>query len=290
MREETHDRVQEMQEPEREASEVKVSRKALNAVIRRMLLFENSVNFERMQSLAYTFTMIPVLKELYKKKEDLSQALMRHLQFFNCNVFTAPLITGVTVAMEEQKANGKEISDDSINSMKAGLMGPGSGIGDALFWGTFVPIVGGIAASMGQDGNIFGPILHQIIRIGVFVAAMYFFVNFGYKQGINLFQYVGKEAVNKISRGATVLASVVIGGLVASLVTAQTPIAWSSGEVEIKLQEIFDQILPNLIPLSLFFLLFFLLNKLKWSPILVIVTVFVLGIAASYFNLLVIPE
>ncbi len=44
MREETHDRVQEMQEPEREASEVKVSRKALNAVIRRMLLFENSVN------------------------------------------------------------------------------------------------------------------------------------------------------------------------------------------------------------------------------------------------------
>lgn len=269
---------------------IKVSRKALNAVIRRMFLFENSVNFERMQSLAFTFTMIPVLKELYKKKEDLSAALKRHLQFFNCNVFTGSLITGVTVAMEEQKAKGKDISGDSINSMKAGLMGPGSGIGDAIFWGTFVPIVGGITASMGHDGNAFAPILHQLIRVGVYVAAVILFVNFGYKQGINLFQFVGQEAVKKVTRGATILASIVIGGLVASLVTAQTPLAWKSGEADIKLQEIFDQILPNFIPLAVFFLLFYLLNKKKWSPIAVIIAIFGLGIVASYFNLLVIPE
>lgn len=279
-----------MTEEKTEVREVRVSRKALRAVARRVLLFENSVNFERMQSLAFTFTMIPVLKELYKKKEDLAQALQRHLQFFNCNVFTVPLITGVTVAMEEKKANGEAITDDTINSTKAGLMGPGAGIGDALFWGTFVPIVGGITASMAHGGNVFAPILHQMIRIGVFVAAVLLFVNFGYKQGIQLFQYVGQGAVKKIREGATILASVVIGGLVATLVKAQTKLAWSSGKATIKMQEILDQILPNLLPLSLFFLLFYLVHKRKWSPLLVIAFVFVIGIVASYFNILVLPE
>lgn len=290
MTEANQEHVEERQQTANKGKEIKVSNKALNAVARRMLLFENSVNYERMQSLAFTYAMIPVLKQLYKKKEDLSQALQRHLQFFNCNVFTGSLITGVSVAMEEEKANGKEISDDSIHSMKAGLMGPGSGIGDALFWGTFVPIVGGIAASMGQDGNVFGPILHQIIRIGVFVASAFLFVKFGYRQGINLFQYVGQEAIHKVTRGATILASIVIGGLVASLVTAETPLSWVSGDVEVKLQEIFDQIIPNLIPLSLFFTLFYLINRRKWSPMIVIALVFVLGIVASYFNLLIMPE
>ena len=264
----------------------KVSKKALNSVSRRMLLFENSINFERMQSLAFTYTMIPVLKELYEDKEDRSKALQRHLEFFNSNVATASLVTGVAVAMEEQKANGKDISDESINSIKSGLMGPASGIGDALFWGTFVPIIGGIAASMGQDGSMFAPIFHQIVRIGVFVAMTFIFVNFGYKQGLNLFQFAGPDSIKKITSGSKVLAAVVIGGLVASLVSARTELSFMTGDIENRLQEVFDQILPNLLPLSIFILLFYLLNKKKWSPILLIVFIFVLGISASYFDLL----
>ncbi|MBS4195779.1 PTS system mannose/fructose/sorbose family transporter subunit IID [Lederbergia citri] len=273
-----------------EKQEMKVSKKVLNAVARRVLLFENSVNFERMQSLAFTYTMIPVLKVLYKDKQELSKALQRHLQFFNSNVATASLITGVTVAMEEQKASGKDISDDTINGMKTGLMGPAAGIGDALFWGTFVPIVGGITASMAMSGNGFAPILHQIIRIIVYVAFTFLFVKFGYRQGINLFQMVGQDTVKKITQGSTILAATVIGGLVASLVHAQTGLAMKSGDMSIKIQEIADQMLPNLVPISIFFLVFYLLNKRKWSPLLVIGFVFLLGIVASYFKILIVQN
>lgn len=268
----------------------KVSKQALNSVSRRMLLFENSVNFERMQSLAFTYTMIPALKELYEDKEEQADGLERHMEFFNCNVATASLITGVAVAMEEEKANGQDITTESINSVKSGLMGPASGIGDALFWGTFVPIIGGIAASMGQDGSIFGPIFHQVVRISVYVALTFFFVRFGYNQGLNLFKFAGPGTLEKITSGAKILAGIVIGGLVATLVTAETGLTIMSGEVENKVQDIFDQILPNLIPLSIFVLLFYLLNKKKWSPILLIGFIFVLGISASYFNLLGIVE
>ena len=47
------------------------------------LTAEISANYERMQGLAYGASMIPVLEKLYPKKEELSEALKRHLAFFN---------------------------------------------------------------------------------------------------------------------------------------------------------------------------------------------------------------
>jgi len=265
---------------------IKLPKKILNKVSRRILLFENSVNYERMQSLAFTYTMIPVINFLYSNKKERADALQRHLEFFNSNVTTASLIVGVSTAMEEEKANGKEISDESINSVKSGLMGPASGIGDALFWGSFVPIVGGIAATMGEDGSSLGPIFHTVARLSVYVAIVFLFVKFGYNQGINLFQHAGGGALDKITSGAKVLAAIVIGGLVASLVNAQTGLSFT----EVNVQEVLDDILPNLIPLGVFIFIFFLLNKRKWSPITVILALFILGIGATYFNILEVVE
>ncbi|KAF0779093.1 hypothetical protein L246_32965 [Salmonella enterica subsp. enterica serovar Worthington str. BCH-5715] len=34
-------------------------------------------------NLAFVYTLIPVLKKLYSRKEDLAEALKRHLAFFN---------------------------------------------------------------------------------------------------------------------------------------------------------------------------------------------------------------
>lgn len=59
----------------------KISQKALTKAAWRVLLFENSINFERMQSFSFTYAMIPILKDLYKNTEDIIQGLKRHLQF-----------------------------------------------------------------------------------------------------------------------------------------------------------------------------------------------------------------
>nr|MBA2816854.1 PTS system mannose-specific EIID component [Candidatus Pantoea persica] len=40
----------------------------------------------------------------------------------------APVL-GVTMAMEEQRANGAPIDDGAINGIKVGLMGPLAGVG-----------------------------------------------------------------------------------------------------------------------------------------------------------------
>lgn len=267
-----------------------ISEKALSKTAWRVLLFENSINFERMQSFSFTYAMIPILKDLYDNVEDRIQGLKRHLQFFNSNVLSASFIVGAAASLEEQKANGEPISDEAVNSIKAGLMGPGAGIGDALFWGTFVPLVGGLTAAMASKGYAFAPVLHQIIRVGVWVLATRFGVKFGYREGLAVLEKAGEAGIQRITRGATILAAMVIGGLVATLVNAHTELVITAGEVGINLQtDVLDPIAPNLIPLLMFMLIYHLVGKRKWSPIAVIGFVFLIGIGASFLNILAVP-
>jgi PTS system mannose-specific IID component len=60
------------------------------------------------------------------------------------------VIHGAVIAMEEQRANGADIDDDAINSVKTGLMGPLAGIGDTISQGTVTPIL--LAIGIGLAG------------------------------------------------------------------------------------------------------------------------------------------
>ncbi len=98
-------------------------------------LFQGSWNFERMQGLGFCFSMVPAIRRLYpENNEARKQAIRRHLEFFNTQPFVAAPILGVTLALEEQRANGAEIDDGVINGIKVGLMGPLAGVGDPIFW------------------------------------------------------------------------------------------------------------------------------------------------------------
>ena len=148
----------------------------------------------------------------------------------------------------------------------------------------------GLAAAMASKGYAFAPILHQIIRVGVWIAVIHFGVKFGYREGLAVLERAGQAGIQKITRGATILAATVIGGLVATLVNAKTELVITSGEVGINLQsDVLDPIAPNLIPLMVFILIYYLVSKRKWSPIAVIGFVFVLGIGASFLNILAVP-
>ena len=48
-------------------------------------------------------SLIPIFKKLYKKKEDFTAALKRHMVFYNTEAVFGSVINGITIAMEEQK-------------------------------------------------------------------------------------------------------------------------------------------------------------------------------------------
>ena len=81
-------------------------------------------------------------------RQELNQALKRHLEFFNTQPFLATPIMGIIAAMEEKRANGADISDQTISGVKVGLIGPLAGVGDPIFWGTLRPVLAALGADI----------------------------------------------------------------------------------------------------------------------------------------------
>lgn len=96
---------------------------------------ELSNSCERLQSLSFAACLSPILKKLYKS-DQLSAALKLHLTFFNTEGIWGSIIPGVVLPMEEEKAQGAEITDKMITGLKTGMMCPLAGIGDTVDWST----------------------------------------------------------------------------------------------------------------------------------------------------------
>ena len=97
---------------------ITLSKKDRRSVMLRSQFLQGSWNYERMQNGGWAFSLIPALRKLYPNKEDASAALKRHLEFFNTHPYIAAPILGVTLALEEDKANGAEIEDSAIQGVK----------------------------------------------------------------------------------------------------------------------------------------------------------------------------
>ena len=112
-------------------------------VCNRHQFLQGTWNFERMQNGGWAYSMIPAIKTLYHDEASQAAALKRHLEFYNTHPYVSAPVMGVTLAMEEERANGTAIDDAAINGVKVGMMGPLAGVGDPVFWFTIRPILGG---------------------------------------------------------------------------------------------------------------------------------------------------
>ena len=105
-------------------NKIKLSKADRRSVMLRSQFLQGSWNYERMQNGGWAYSLIPALKKLYPNKDDASAALKRHLEFFNTHPYIAAPILGVTLALEEERANGAQIDDAAIQGVKVGMMGP----------------------------------------------------------------------------------------------------------------------------------------------------------------------
>ena len=135
----------------------------INRVFWRSFTVNASFNYERQMSQGAQYALSPILQKLYPDKKELGEALQRHAEFFNTTPMLCPFIFGITAAMEEENATQEDFDPNTINSVKAGLMGPLAGIGDSVFWGTLRPLAGGIACSLALTGNLFAPFLFLLL-------------------------------------------------------------------------------------------------------------------------------
>ena len=286
----------------------------------RSQFLQGSWNYERMQNLGWAYSLIPAIKKLYTTKEDQSAALERHLEFFNTHPYVAAPIMGVTLALEEERANGVEIDDAAIQGVKIGMMGPLAGIGDPVFWFTVRPILGALGASLAASGNIVGPLLFFFGWNAIRMAFLWYTQEFGYKAGSEITKDMSGGILKDITKGASILGMFILAVLVQRWVsinfTVNLPgkqlaegayINFPEGPVsgaELKgilgqalgglsldkiqpqtLQGQLNSLIPGLMGLLLTFLCMWLLKK-KVSPITIILALFAVGIAARFFGIM----
>lgn len=296
-----------------------LSKKDRLSVAWRSTFLQGSWNYERMQNGGWAFSLIPAIKKLYSSKEDQSAALKRHLEFFNTHPYMASPIIGVTLALEEDRANGAPVDDVAIQGVKVGMMGPLAGVGDPVFWFTLRPMLGALGASLALSGNILGPIIFFVAWNLIRWFFMWYTQEFGYKAGSKITEDLSGGLMQDVTKGASILGMFVLGSLVERWVSIKfTPVIskvkldkgafveWDKlpdgaaglqkafGEVnsgkalsQIKvttLQDNLDQLIPGLAALLLTFLCMWLLKK-KVSPIVIIIALFVVGVVGHVLGI-----
>lgn len=207
------------------AEKIELTRKDRLAVAWRSTFIQGSWNYERMQNGGWCYAMLPAIKKLYKTKEDRILAMQRHLEFFNTHPYIASPIIGVTLALEEERANGAPVDDVAIQGVKVGMMGPLAGVGDPVFWFTVRPMLGALGASLALAGNILGPIIFFLAWNIIRWAFMWYTQEFGYRAGSKITDDLSGGLLQKVTKGASILGMFVLGSLVQRWVNVKfTPV------------------------------------------------------------------
>lgn len=248
----------------------------------RSMFLQASFNYERMQAGGFLFAQLPLLKKIYKDdKAGLSTAMKDNLEFINTHPNLVGFLMGLIASLEEAKE-----SRATIKGLKVALFAPLAGIGDALFWFTILPIIAGITSSMAMDGSVLGPIIFFGFYLAVYFLRIVW-THLGYNLGTRAIGTI-REASTQISKAATILGCTVIGGLIASYVhiTLLPEIVVNEAKTVNIQADFLDKIFPNILPFGYVFLLYYLLRVKKVSPVILIVTTFILSILLSFLGIL----
>ena len=264
-------------------NEKQLTKQDIRSINFRSTFLLGSFNFERMQSMGFCVSMIPAIKRLYTKKEDQVAALKRHLEFFNTQPWVGSAVIGVTVAMEQERANGAPIDDASISGVKVGLMGPLAGVGDPIFWGTARPVLAALGGSLALTGSIAGPLLFFILINIIRLTTKYFGLFYGYEKGMEIIKDMAGGRIKKLTEGASIVGLFVMGALISkwtsiNIVLQATKMKDAAGKMQIQtVQNVLDSIMPGMLALGLTLFVAWLLKK-GVNPLLIIIVIFIIGI------------
>lgn len=263
----------------------KFTKRELNRLSWRWALMgQLSLNYSKMQGSGYLATIIPALKKLYGDcPDDLKRAVNAHSQFYNCTPHMTHMILGMDLAIEEQEGID---SIDTVASLKTSLMGPLSGIGDTIFAIMNSVVFGSIAATMAAEGSFVGVAIWEIWYLFVLFFLRPFFFKIGYKSGAKVVSEYS-EQLKAVTKAISVLGLIVVGSMLASMVTMNLGTVAIFGQPLELGAGFFDKIMPKLPQALLAMLMFWLAGRKKMTTTKLILIVVLFCIALSACGVLV---
>lgn len=253
----------------------KLTKQDLNKVGLLTIFEQACFSFERMQAPGFTITMVPAFKKIYgDSKKDLSEFMTYNMEFINTEPHMAAFLQGLILSMEENHEDRH-----LIEGIRNGLFGPFAGLGDSIFWFTLLPISAAIACSLAQDGSVLGPIIYILIWLCAGFSKI-LFVRWGYNLGSAAVETVSENA-KYLTKAAGILGVTVVGGLIPSYVSVSFADTLVFGVGGTTVQSVFDHILPNILPLGVVFLIYWLFAKKHANVLYIIGAIIVISIVMS---------
>ena len=245
-------------------------------------------NYDRLAGTGFCHAMAPIIEKLYKDNpEEYKAAVQRHIEFYNTEPHFGGVINGMVIAMEEERANGAPISDEAINGIKTGLMGPFAGIGDTLWQGTLTPILLSIGISLASSGSLAGPLVYAVLMMGIMLSIAYYVWMTGYKLGKEGLQRIlESNLIKKVITGASALGAIVMGALTAGFVSVSTPLMINIQGAGMSVQtDILDKLFRGLLPLALTLGTLYLLKNKKVKATKVMALLIVVAAAGAIIGI-----
>ena len=244
---------------------------------------------EHMQTFGYLTSMLPIVEELYEDQEDKARSMQTYTAFFNTEPQLGTLIVGITAGLEEARANGsEEVDDETINGLRAGLMGPVAGIGDSLVVGTLIPVILGIAIGLSTGGSPIGAIFYIIVWNVLAYLGMRFAYFKGYELGDKAVEFLVGAQGQAIRKAVSIVGGMVVGGVAATWVSVETSFQLGGANIPyLVVQDKLDEVYPGLLTAILIVFCWWLMAKKNISPLkvmLLLVVIAFVGVITGFFN------
>ena len=265
------------------------------ALIKAWLIWETfpqtCYNYERMMGQVVAHMFSAIIGFLYKDDPSKRKEVMkREIEFFNVHIEFGSCILGMAVALEEQKAMGENIPGEFITNLKTSLMGPLAGMGDTIWQGVVIPILLAVCIDLTRSGsgNVWGAVIYAVVIVVAAYALSYWNFMFGYKAGSEaIMDFLEKGILNKLIKGASIMGCMVMGGLIVNYVKAACGLKIVSSTTTYSIQTNFlDQVCPSILPLAVTLLVYYLMNKKRWSSLKIIGLIVVIGIVGGITGIL----
>lgn len=200
----------------------------------------------------FMWSIWPAIERFYKTKEERIDAMKRHSTWYNITSNVGTFCMGLVASMEKENSEKPDFDTHSIDSIKASLMGPMSGIGDAIFWGVLRVIAASVGMALCADnGSILGPIVFLLIYNIPSWLTRWFLTVLGYRVGSSFITKIYESGLmGVLTKLASTLGLLMIGAMAASFVKFGTILAIPMPQGDpLMIQSQIDLIFKGLVPL-----------------------------------------
>lgn len=259
--------------------------KVLKSMFANSHLVFSDFNMTKMEANGFTMTMAPAIESIYgDDTEGKKAAYARHQAFFNTHAVAFNFIAGMCYAMEKDVKAGK-LNGETIDAIKASLMGPTAGMFDSIFFNCLRVIGAGIGIGLCAQGNILGSIIF-IILYGVSQSLLkWILLKLGYDLGATFIDSVFSSGLMDVAtRSASVLGLMMVGAMTAT--TVNVPLNWTInvGQTSVVVLDLFEAIYPDILSVGIVLLMMTMIKKGK-KPIQLIVGLIVAGLLGAFLHI-----